>query len=583
MQKKDKNISLKSINLGNLFKLKYAFIPNLPYFILGIIFVFFTSITFVQIPKFAGKFLDIISLGNDNIRLNTSIIIELGIKIIIVVLISAFCKIVNGYFFYLFSEKSINQIKKNLFATLLRKNMTFYDKHQVGELISVINIDTGTLRSAFSSNLATLIYKPIIIIFCLANMVMINTMLSLILIIVLPILMFIISKVIYKLKKISKEALECYSKSNIILQESLNLIRTIKIFVKESFEEKKYNSSLDNALNRAIRTKTFSIILEFIVIIAIIFFVFLVIGLAVKLILKGELTTGSFTSFFIFTYMTSNAFSAFTSALGNLQQSISAAERIINIIDGNNEDISKDSTPSTSLIFRSYIKLSNIDFAYPTRSINNVYENLKITITRNEKIGIIGVSGAGKSTLIHILLRFYPITNGSITLDGIDIYSIELSLYRKLFAYIPQEIKLFSGTIRDNILYGNMTAKETELIKACESSQCYDFIYNLPNGFDTVVGENGITLSGGQRQRIAIARAILMNAQIFILDEVTSAIDNKTEKILNEQLLYHLHDKTLIVLSHKQDIISKMDSVYEVKDFTLHKLENHSTNYNIST
>lgn len=563
----------RSEGLYALINFKYSYLSNILYFIIGLIFLIIASLTTVQAPKIAGKLLDVISMGRDQLIYQQHTLVSLGIQMVLVILISAACNTMNQYFMYQFSERSINQIKKKLFSILLRKELSFYDSHQTGELFSVINVDTGTLRTAFSSNLTTLIYKPIIATFCVVNMIIINVHLTLVLIIILPIVLLIISQLMKKLKIFSKQLLECYAISNSVLQESLILIRTIKTFTQEAYQDSKYNKLADSSLYQAIKTKRMGLLMEIVVIIIAVFFVSFILYVAVRFIINGELTTGEFTSFFIYTIMAINSLSATVSSLGNMQHSYGAAERINDIINSETEyEGFQNSDFHSSIKFVSSIEFSNVGFFYPTRSSVIIYNNLNIVISKGSKMGIIGASGSGKTSLINMLLRLYPATSGNILIDGIDIYNWDLYAYRSLFAYVPQEVRLFSGSIKENLLYGNKHITDTELIDACIKSQCHEFIISLPDGYDTIIGDNGITLSGGQKQRIAIARAILRNAQIFILDEITSAIDTETEKMITIQMLEGLSDKTIIVLSHKHELISKMDSVYRVENKTLCKI-----------
>lgn len=563
----------RSEGLYALINFKYSYLSNILYFIIGLIFLIIASLTTVQAPKIAGKLLDVISMGRDQLIYQQHTLVSLGIQMVLVILISAACNTMNQYFMYQFSERSINQIKKKLFSILLRKELSFYDSHQTGELFSVINVDTGTLRTAFSSNLTTLIYKPIIATFCVVNMIIINVHLTLVLIIILPIVLLIISQLMKKLKIFSKQLLECYAISNSVLQESLILIRTIKTFTQEAYQDSKYNKLADTSLYQAIKTKRMGLLMEIVVIIIAVFFVSFILYVAVRFIINGELTTGEFTSFFIYAIMAINSLSATVSSLGNMQHSYGAAERINDIINSETEyEGFQNSDFHSSIKFVSSIEFSNVGFFYPTRSSVIIYNNLNIVISKGSKMGIIGASGSGKTSLINMLLRLYPATSGNILIDGIDIYNWDLYAYRSLFAYVPQEVRLFSGSIKENLLYGNKHITDTELIDACIKSQCHEFIISLPDGYDTIIGDNGITLSGGQKQRIAIARAILRNAQIFILDEIMSAIDTETEKMITIQMLEGLSDKTIIVLSHKHELISKMDSVYRVENKTLCKI-----------
>lgn len=558
----------KDRGIRNLLYFKDDLAPHFPLFIAGIILVFLSSFITAMVPKYAGRLLDLISIS---MSINPDII-KMGGATILFFLAGSFCKMANDYLLFIFGEKSVISIKQRLFYTLMRMDLSFYDKLQVGEILSIVNINTNVLKSAFSSKLSSMIYRPAVIVFCLVNMSSINFRLTLVILCVLPLMHMILSKQMTKLKKLSKKTLHCYSRANAILQEALNMIVTVKAFSQEQNEGKKFNDSLESAFNRASRSKRVSIFIELIVTLSSVALLCIVIGFAAKFIIAKELTPGGLVSFLIFTIMITNSFSAFTSALGGIHQASGAADTLINITEsGNIEDVGKK-TFVNRCKFHDSIELKGIKFSYPTRKDICIYDGFNLVIQKGKTIGIIGSSGVGKTTLIQILLRFYHISEGSIKMDGYDIDDIPLSAYRHIFAYIPQEIKLFSGTIRYNLTYGSENVTEQELVDACRSCQCYDFICNLPNGFETVIGENGVTLSGGQKQRIAIARAIIFNAQIYILDEVTSAIDEKTEKVINDDILNSLLGKTLIVISHKQDIISKMDSVYEIINNTLEKV-----------
>ena len=211
----------------------------------------------------------------------------------------------------------------------------------------------------------------------------------------------------------------------------------------------------------------------------------------------------------------------------------------------------------------------NVTFSYPSRENTKIYDNLNLRISRGDRIGVVGASGSGKTTFVQVLLGLYPINGGHIIMDGVDIKNLDLSSYRRMFAYIPQDIKLFSSTIEENIIYGNKDVSKEKLVFTCKLAKCYDFIQQLPDGFKTLVGDNGVKLSGGQRQRIAIARALLTSAQIIIFDEATSALDKSTENMINESILSLFNDKTIIVLSHRSEIINKMDKVFEVQDHSM--------------
>jgi ABC-type multidrug transport system fused ATPase/permease subunit len=213
-----------------------------------------------------------------------------------------------------------------------------------------------------------------------------------------------------------------------------------------------------------------------------------------------------------------------------------------------------------------HIRFEDVYFEYPSRPDMPVLRGIDLDILPGQKIALVGQSGSGKSTIASLLMRLYPWQKGQITLDGIDINTMDLSAYRSVYAIVPQEVLLFGGTIRENILYGHPGASEEELMSAARTSNSLDFIQSFPDGFDTIVGERGIKLSGGQRQRIAIARAVLRNPAVLILDEATSSLDAESEKVVQEALERLLEGRTAIIIAHRLATIRNVDCIYVLED-----------------
>ena len=212
--------------------------------------------------------------------------------------------------------------------------------------------------------------------------------------------------------------------------------------------------------------------------------------------------------------------------------------------------------------FQGDIEYNNVEFAYPTREDIEVLKGINLKIKAGQKVALVGMSGSGKSTIVQLLLQFYKIAAGSIKVDGKDIYDYDLSVFRQNMAIVPQEVLLFGGTIRENILYGKPHATEAEVIKAAKQSNAWDFVSSFPEGLETIVGERGIKLSGGQRQRIAIARAILRDPAILLLDEATSSLDAESEKVVQDALNKLMEGRTSIIIAHRLATIREVDCIY---------------------
>lgn len=545
---------------SKLLSLRVFFKPFKRYFIIGMVFIILTSMTQVTLPFLFGKLVD--GANNKSIGFFTNVNI-VTLWIFIVFLLNSIFKAIKDYYFSIFAEKSSTNIMYQLFSRLITKPMKFYDSNLVGELFSRITTDVNAFRNIFSEQIATVIYQPIIVIVCFVILFTINIKLTILLIIVFPIAMLLSILMGKKIHNLSKETYDLYAVSNIILEESLQLIRTIKTFNTEYEEQSKYSKSLDNIVTKSITVSVARIYLEAIASLIILLSLMLILWYSSVLVSHNEITIGKLIEFIINTVFIGNAFSSISSAYGIIQKTSGATEKIINLLEDPTENILPFNT-DLKITFKKDFEFKNISFQYPTRIESRIFDKFSLVIHKGEKIGVLGDSGGGKSTLIQLLLRFYTPTVGVIEMDGKCIDDYPLSEYRRLFGVVSQEIKLFSGTIRDNILYGLQDASNEQIINACKISCCYNFISNLPNGLDSYIGDNGVTLSGGQRQRIAIARAIISNPQVLILDEATSALDIDTESIINSNLVSYMNNRTTIVLSHKLSIITKMDRIYRV-------------------
>lgn len=565
------NIKNKIRNVG-FYTFKQDILKYKKNFISGTAFIILTSITQLSIPFLLGKLIDSTNGKIPDINLGLG---SLSLFVCIIFLLNSIFKLIKNYFFVAFSEKVIAQIMNRVFLKLVKLPLEFYDKNLVGDIFSRINTDIGMLRNMFSEQIASAIYQPFIIIFCFLYLFIINYKLTLLLLLIFPPVIYFSLKLALKVKKLSTETLNYNASANVILEESLQLIRTVKLFCNENLESSKYEKYLNKAVNKSIATSVSRILIEGLASFVLLFGIFIIIGYATSLVSSKIITIGELVEFIVCIIFIGNAFSAISIALGSIQKSSGATDRIKNIMNEKEEEI--QGTPSRNLIlFENNIRFKNIHFNYPARNNVIIFNKLNLTINKGEKIGIIGESGAGKSTILLLLLRFYEPQEGEITLDGININSIPLSSYRTLFAIVSQEVKLFSGNIKDNIIYGVQDSTEEDIIIACKKAKCYDFISKLPQKLYTLIGENGITLSGGQRQRVAIARAIILNPQILILDEATSALDSDTECMIEKSIIDAMKDKTMIVLSHRLSIIKKMDRIFKVEKGNLIEVDKTS-------
>ncbi len=277
------------------------------------------------------------------------------------------------------------------------------------------------------------------------------------------------------------------------------------------------------------------------------------------------MSTGELTTFVIYTIYIGASLGGMSDLYSRLQKAVGASERVREILGENSEVALQKITPAQTPV-RGNIVYQDIHFHYPPRPDIEVLKGLTLHIQAGEKVALVGKSGAGKSTITQLLQRFYDWQTGSILLDGKDIRDYEMSLYRSNIGVVPQEILLFGGTIRENIAYGNLDADDAAIMEAARRANALSFILSFPEGLDTIVGERGIKLSGGQRQRIAIARALLRNPRILILDEATSSLDSESEKLVQEALNELMKGRTSIIIAHRLSTIREVDKIFVLED-----------------
>ena len=449
--------------------------------------------------------------------------------------------------------------------------MSFYDKNISGDLFSRINTDAESLENVYSEEMASSIYQPLIILACSIDLFYINWKLACLIILIIPPVILLSIKLAIIIKDKSKSMLECNSKTNIVLQEILLMSQTIKIFCSENKTIDKYSKLLTDTTRASILMSIYRLLIGAIGSFILLFGVFVVLRYATSLIVNGSITLGELGEFLVCVIFVGNAFSSLASSIGTIQKSSGAVERLFEIINSEEENVNSG---NKDLVFSKSLQFQDVVFSYPTRPSLTILDNVNFNISKNEKIGIIGESGSGKSSIINLLLGLYKINSGNILIDGHSIYDYNIHSYRNLFSVVSQNIKLFSGSIKENILYGIEDENPININKICSLAGC-DFIENLPNGVDTYIGEDGITLSGGQRQRISLARALVRDSQILILDEATSALDINNESVIVEEVLQYTKEKTLIVLTHRMPILKYMDKIYKIDNKKIIEL-NHN-------
>ena len=454
------------------------------------------------------------------------------------------------------------KIIKNLQILMAKKfllsDMSYITKNHSGKYLSNFTNDIGLLFGVLTGVVVTLFKETFTLIALLGLMFYQDWQLSLLAIIMIPIAAFSSRNIGKKMGKKVTISLEASDKFMKYLSEMIKGSWLIRIYQKEEDELKKISMIIDEkfkALKKVEQTRLGSgPIMEIISAIAIAIVVFF----AGYRSMQGAITLGQFVSFLAALMLAYQPVRALAGINIGIQEGITAAKRIYEIIDQKNEIYHDENAPSLKLKNAS-IEFKNISFTYPdgTRAL----KNLSAKIEGGTKIGLVGVSGSGKTTFLNLIPRFFNLKNGSILIDNQDINDINLNSLRKEISLVSQDIILFDDTIRANILYGNKLASDQDLIKACKFAAAQDFVEKLPNKYETVIGENGIKLSGGQKQRLSIARAILKNSSIILLDEATSSLDSESESVIQKAIENLTKNKTTIIIAHRLSTVMNCDKI----------------------
>ena len=365
--------------------------------------------------------------------------------------------------------------------------------------------------------------------------------------------------------KLSKQTQDIIAESNTVVEETLQGINVVKAFANEVFEINRYKSTINKIVKISLANARFRGAFVSFIIFGLFGAIIGVIWYGLLLKESGEITQGDLLSFVIYTVFVGASFGGIADVYAQLVKATGATENLLDIIEETPEKIN---TTSTHEIFDlvGNIEFKEIAFSYPNRAENEVIKSISLKINQGEKIAFVGQSGAGKSTLVSLLLRFYEVTKGEISINNLNINEYNLTNLRENIAIVPQEVMLFGGTIKENILYGKPNSTDVDVEKAAKKANAHDFISSFPEGYKTLVGERGIQLSGGQKQRIAIARAVLRNPKILILDEATSSLDSESESLVQEALEKLMFGRTSIIIAHRLSTIKNVDSIFVIEN-----------------
>lgn len=566
---KNKDIKLNKKSIKKARKIFTYLKPYRAFFFLGWIFLILSSTAGLFFPYLLGQLLggdlpeSTPTTNNQELleQIDLNNINSVALLLLLLFIAQSLFSFFRIVIFTKVTENTMRDIRKDAFNKLIFMPMEFFNKNKVGDLTSRIASDITLIQDTLRTTIAEFIRQIIIVIGSVVFITIVSWRLALIMLAIIPV-MAIIAVVFGRfIRSLSKKAQDSAAESNIIIEESLVGIVNVKTFTNEVYMMSKYRKAIETIRKINITSGNWrGLFVSFIIMClfgAIVFIIWQ--GLHMTIGPEATLEKGDFFSFIMFTIFMGASIGSLPDLYATIQKAVGATEHLMDIISESTEkDLhqGKKTTPITGKV-----AFDNVSFSYEQRKGFKVLNNLSFSAEKGQKIALVGASGAGKTTVASLLLRFYAPTAGKYTIDGVDVSEYDLHYLRQHMALVPQEVILFSGTIRDNIKFGKQDATEEEVILATKKANAYDFIQSFPNGFDTEVGDRGVQLSGGQKQRIAIARAILKNPTILILDEATSALDTESERLVKEALDNLMKNRTSFIIAHRLSTIKEADLI----------------------
>ncbi len=529
-----------------------------------------TAITVLFFGKTLKYLIDLGLAKKDHLSLNLVLFVFIA-----AVILMATAGYYRSYLINSAAEKVISDLRKKIYNHIISVSAEYFEITKTGDVISRLTTDTTLLYSILSSTVSFLLRNSLLFIGGLIFLFFTSTKLSIITITLILIAISPIFLIGRKVKKLSNASQEAVSAVGSQIEESLNGIKTVQANVAEIRESEKFSKFVDQVLDSSIeKIRVKSQMIAFVIALAF-GSVAVVLWVGGNDVLAGKITSGDLSSFIFYSIVCATSLAGLSHIAGQLQNASSAAERIFALL----EIKSPVAEPQDPQPFEFYdkidIKFNLVNFAYPSRLDSSIINNFSLDIKFGEKLAIVGSSGSGKSTIFQLLMRFYDVNRGAITLNNCDIKTISLRDLRQNFSYVTQDCFIFSGTIFENIAYADKSITEADVEKLINQNPALEFINQMPQKMHSLVGEKGIKLSGGERQRIAFARALVKNSPILLLDEATSALDNQNEILINRSISDFGKNKTVIIVAHRLSSVINAERIIFLENGKIKESGNH--------
>jgi ABC transporter fused permease/ATP-binding protein len=494
------------------------------------------------------------------------------------VTLQAACSFNSALCFNRVGQSALADLRRDCYSRLITLPMAFFSKRRVGELTSRVSTDVAQIEGALIDALPQMSRQSIFLIGGITMIALTSGKLTAVMLGTLP---FLIAAAVFfgrKLRRFSRETQDQLAATNTIVEETLQAIASVKAFSNEAFELGRYKKSNARVLAAAVGAAKWRAVFVAFFIIALFGGIVIVLWFGARLMASGSISEGQLTRFVLYTTFVAGAMGQAAELFSQVQKTVGATERVRELLREDSEDLSGptgDKAKGLPERLTGSVLFHDVNFTYPARPEMPVLRNVTLAAKPGERIALVGPSGAGKSTITAILLRFYDPESGKLLIDGKDAREYPLGWLRGQMAIVPQDVLLFGGTIAENIVYGKPGASDAEVREAAKLANADEFITSFPEGYETLVGDRGIKLSGGQRQRIAIARAILKNPAILILDEATSSLDSESERLVQVALERLMQGRTTFIIAHRLATIRTADRIAVIEAGRVLELGTH--------
>lgn len=523
----------------------------------GIAFAFVclvvTSVITLVLPLLVRNMINVVVVEKNAAALNS-----LTLDIIAVIAFQMLFGITQNYILGFVGNRMTADFRMELFNHIQSLSLRFFQERRVGEIISRMSNDISVIQKALVSIPVAVLRQSITLVGGLAIVFYLNWKLTGLILIVLPPLMLFARIFGKRLRTLAGQVQDQLARAMVVLEEVISSIKVVKSYNREAYEKQRFEECIETAFDAEVKKVKVSAFFGPFVL----FLTFLVSALLVWYgggqVMAGATTPGELAAFFLYAIIIAGPIGTFVRLYTQSQEALGAIRRVYEILD--TKPLIRDS--ENPVIFdqvEGAIEFDHVSFGY--RKDVPVLKDVSLQVRPGEQVALVGPSGAGKSTVVQLVHRFFDVDAGTIRVDGHDIREIALKTFLNHVALVPQETLLFGGTIRENIMYGKLDATDEELDRATRFANAYDFIENLDKGYDTVVGEKGVKLSGGERQRIAIARALLKDPKILILDEATSSLDNQSEMLIQDALDHLMRGRTTLIIAHRLSTVHNADRI----------------------